>query len=189
MLDEHHADSQRHSERVAAMAESLALAAGWSPERARLLWEAALVHDAGKIGVPVEILSKPTHLTDDEYATVKTHSDLGAWLTSSVLDDEQISWVRHHHERYDGSGYPVGLIGDAIPEGARLLAVADCWDAIRMPRAYTSGRSAEETLAECRRQSGRHFCPDAVAALEKVVARSAASRGRSLLRSHRFIAV
>ena len=82
-----------------------------------------------------------------------------------LLSPEQIAWIRHHHERFDGLGYPDRLAGTDIPDGARLLAVADAWDAMTVARPYGTPRTADEALAECRRGAGTHFCPDAVAAL------------------------
>jgi diguanylate cyclase (GGDEF)-like protein len=154
-----------HSERVASLAARLAEADGWSPERVRALRETALIHDVGKIGVPVEVLLKPGALTAAEYLTVKTHAPLGAQIAAEVLSDEQTSWLRGHHERYDGTGYPDGLIGDAIPEGARLLALADSWDVMTSERSYSPAMNPSQAIAECQRCAGMQFDPDTVALL------------------------
>jgi diguanylate cyclase (GGDEF)-like protein/putative nucleotidyltransferase with HDIG domain len=158
----------RHSERVAALACELAAESGWSPADVARLHDAALVHDVGKIGVPDVVLSKPSRLTSDEYEIIKRHADLGARIVAGMLDPQQTAWVRGHHERHDGRGYPDGLADDAITEGARLLALADAWDAMTGARVYSAPMTPDAALAEVRRNDGRQFHPDAVAALERV---------------------
>jgi|GEM_PF-831679 len=160
--------TQRHSERVADLARDLALAAGWSPEQAGLLHEAGLVHDVGKIAVPEHILFKPGPLLPDEYDQVKLHARLGAEMLSDVLSRDQVEWVRHHHERHDGTGYPDRVSGPGFSAGARMLALADSWDAMTAARPYGGVKSPEEAIAECRAQAGHQFCPAAVAALERL---------------------
>ena len=157
--------TQRHSERVADHARALAVTAGWSAERAAQLHDAALVHDVGKIGVPDHILLKPRSLDADEYAQVKTHAVLGAEMLADLLSAEQVGWIRHHHERPDGSGYPDALTADAIPEGAALLAVADAWDAMTVARPYGAPRTHTDALAEMRRGANSQFAPAALDAL------------------------
>jgi diguanylate cyclase (GGDEF)-like protein len=161
----------RHSERVAALTAALAAECGWTPARIARLHDAALVHDVGKIGVPDAILSKPARLTDQEYDVIKRHADLGARIVAGVLDAEQVAWVRGHHERHDGRGYPDGLAAEDISDGARLLALADAWDAMTGARVYSAPMSVPEALAEIRRNDGCQFHPDAVAAIERVHAR------------------
>ncbi len=172
-IDAKDAYTQQHSERVADMAVRLATAVGWSAMEATRLREAGLVHDVGKIGVADSILLKPGRLTAAEYRQVKEHAALGARIVQEVLADDQVSWVAHHHERWDGAGYPDGLGGADIPEGARLIALADTWDAITVARGYGSPMNCEEALAECRRHSGLQFWPEAVRALEALIAAGA----------------
>ena len=160
----------RHSERVADLAEHLALKHGWSPARARQLHACGLLHDVGKIGIPDSILLKAGALTPDEYDQVKRHAELGASIAAEVLDDEQVTWIRGHHERWDGSGYPDELDRDTIPEGAQLLAIADAWDVMTADSCYESGKSVEVALAECSAQAGRQFAPTAVEALLELAA-------------------
>jgi diguanylate cyclase (GGDEF)-like protein len=126
--------TQRHSERVADIAVRLALELGWPAERLRELREAAVLHDVGKIAVPDAILTKPGALTPDEFALVREHPARGAEIVAEALTPEQASWVRGHHERVDGGGYPDGIAGDAIPDGARVMALADAWDAMTSDR-------------------------------------------------------
>jgi putative nucleotidyltransferase with HDIG domain len=161
--------TRRHSERVADLAWAIAGALGWKAERRRLLHEAAVVHDVGKIAIPDQILFKPARLTDSEYETVKDHSRIGAEMLEGVLTAEQVSWVRSHHEWWAGGGYPDGLRGEAIPDGARVIAVADAWDAITSWRPYGTPRPLSEAMAECRQHTGTQFWPPAVAALEQVI--------------------
>ncbi|MBJ7455284.1 MAG: diguanylate cyclase [Thermoleophilia bacterium] len=162
--------TQRHSERVALLARRLAIALGWSEPRADALREAGLVHDVGKIGVPDSILLKPAALDEAEFAQIRRHAELGAQIVADVLSPEAASWVRGHHERPDGGGYPDGLAGDAIPEGARILALADAWDAMTTDRPYRRGTGAPEALAECRRCAGTQLWAPAVDALEALIA-------------------
>ncbi|QEC50467.1 diguanylate cyclase [Baekduia soli] len=161
----------RHSERVAALAAELAAESGWAPAAVRRLYDAALVHDVGKIGVPDAVLSKQGRLTDGEYDVIKRHADLGARIVAGVLDPDQVAWVRGHHERHDGGGYPDGLAGEDITEGARLLALADAWDAMTGARIYSAPMPVPEAMEEVRRGDARQFHPAAVAALERVHAR------------------
>jgi diguanylate cyclase (GGDEF)-like protein/putative nucleotidyltransferase with HDIG domain len=160
----------RHSERVAALACELATESGWGAADVARLHDAALVHDVGKIGVPDAVLSKPGRLTDAEYDVIKRHADLGARIVAGMLDPEQVAWVRGHHERHDGRGYPDGLAADGITAGARLLALADAWDAMTGARVYSAAMTAADALAEVRRNDGAQFHPAAVVALERVAA-------------------
>lgn len=158
--------TQLHSERVASLAKRLGDVLGWSPERLAALHEAALIHDVGKIGVADAVLLKPGRLEPDEYEAVKAHVALGALMAAEVLSDEQTTWVREHHERYDGAGYPDGLAGDAISDGAQILAVADSWDVMTSDRPYAPRMPVTNALKECQRCVGHQFAPDVVEALK-----------------------
>jgi HD-GYP domain-containing protein (c-di-GMP phosphodiesterase class II) len=140
----------------------------WSPERVELLESAALVHDVGKIGVPDAILLKPGKLEPAEYEVIKQHASLGAQIVEGVLSSEQVEWVRSHHERPDGQGYPNGLLASSLSEGAALLAMADAFDAMTAPRAYSKPKDIDTAVRECHELSGRQFMPDAVRALGAV---------------------
>ncbi|MDH3227787.1 MAG: HD domain-containing protein, partial [Thermoleophilia bacterium] len=170
-VDAKDASTQRHSERVAALAARLARELGWPEQRAALLHEAALVHDVGKIGLPDVILVKPSALTDSEYEQVKMHAELGGRIVEGCLSLDQVRWVRGHHERYDGLGYPDRLRGTDISEGARILALADAWDAMTEVRLYRGAMNLTEALQEVLDNSGTQFWPDAVAALERLARR------------------
>ena len=172
-IDARDAATQRHSIRVADMAVMIATAMGWTPEETVRLREAGLVHDVGKIGIPDSILLKPAGLTEAERELMKDHARLGARIVSEVLDQDQVEWVAHHHERWDGDGYPNGIRDVAIPEGARILAVADSWDAMTSARDYNIALTPDEALDECRRCSGTHFWPPAIQALGRLDAAGA----------------
>lgn len=171
--------TRRHSERVADLAGRLAVAAGWAPERVELLREAALVHDVGKIGIPDAVLLKSGPLAPDEIAAVREHAPLGAKIVQDVLSDEQVAWVRAHHERFDGGGYPAGLGGEEIPDGAALLAIADAWDAMTASGGWGSSLplAPDRALRECAKREGTEFAPAAVAALRAVAASDALAGG------------
>ncbi|MGI9539878.1 MAG: diguanylate cyclase [Miltoncostaeaceae bacterium] len=158
--------TRRHSERVAAIAESLALELGWTAAEAARLREAGLVHDVGKIAVPDDVLFKPERLNPTELARVQIHASLGADVVSDIFDAEQISWVRGHHERWDGRGYPDGLTREEAPEGARILHLADSFDVMTSERPYQEALGREAALAECRQLAGEQFWSRAVDALE-----------------------
>ena len=157
--------TMQHSERVADMAVRLGLELGWAPDRLRLLREAAVLHDVGKIAVPDAVLTKPSRLTEEEFALVREHSARGADIVAEALTPEQVSWVRGHHERFDGHGYPDGLAGVGIPDGARLIALADAWDAMTSDRPYRPGIPRPRALEICREESRAQLAPEAVEAL------------------------
>jgi putative nucleotidyltransferase with HDIG domain len=150
-----------HSRRVARHAERIAREIGLPNEQVAKIRAAALVHDIGKINVPRPILTKPGRLTEAEFALVKRHPADGAAMVVSLGDSELTAIVRHHHERIDGTGYPDGLAGDDIPIGARVIAVADTFDAITSSRAYRKPRSHRQALEILRREAGTQL--DAIA--------------------------
>jgi putative nucleotidyltransferase with HDIG domain len=169
-IDAKDPSTREHSERVARIASRIAEELGWTPERVSAMRAAALVHDVGKIGVPDAILTKPGALTVSEYAEVREHAARGAQIASEALAGEQVEWIRHHHERFGGGGYPEGLVGFDISEGARILALADAWDAMTSERAYQHALDPGVALAEARRCTPAQFCPLAVGALERCLA-------------------
>jgi diguanylate cyclase (GGDEF)-like protein len=164
-VDAKDASTHAHSERVAQMSHDVALALGWLPERAAKLRDAAMLHDVGKIGVPDAVLLKTGSLKPEEFEIIKRHAALGAEITSDALSSEQCLWVRHHHEHWNGRGYPDGLSADEIPEGSRLISVADAWDVMTRARHYTTTRSIAGARREIGRCAGSQFWPPAVQAL------------------------
>ncbi len=143
-IDSKDASTRQHSERVASLAERLALAQGWTAKRASLLHASGLLHDVGKIAIPDEILRKPGPLTDAECYQVKRHAEMGAYIAAEVLEAEQVAWVRGHHERWDGTGYPDRIAAEQIPDGAQLLALADAWDVMTQSRTYKPTKAPME---------------------------------------------
>ncbi len=152
-----------HSQSVRDHAVALAVLAGLSSELVNDFATGALLHDIGKIGVRDAILLKPGRLTDAEFEVVKTHPALGADILRPVLKGAAvIGAVRHHHERLDGSGYPDGLAGEAIPLTARILAIADAYDAMSSTRNYRVALRPVDVLAELKKHRGTQFDPDLV---------------------------
>ncbi len=154
-----------HSERVAGLAGKLARVSGWSPERCVLLREAALLHDVGKVGLPAFVLAKRDQLTEDERQLLSGHVELAVRMLEGVLAPEAVEWIRSHHERPDGRGYPRGLSESEIPDGAALLALADSWEAMRSGRYHRPAKSSDVALAECAGLVGTQFTRRAVGAL------------------------
>ncbi len=153
-----------HSRRVARHAGSIARAMRLSPTEIAKIRTAATVHDIGKLHTPREILNNPERLTDKEFAIVKLHPGDGAEMLAEVGDPEIAAMVRHHHERIDGHGYPDGLAGSEIPLGARIIAVADTFDAITSARAYRRASTHKKALDILSRESGSQLDGAAVAA-------------------------
>jgi putative nucleotidyltransferase with HDIG domain len=154
-----------HSARVALIAVMLCDQMRLDPQIRAIVSSAGILHDIGKIGIPDAILRKPGPLAPDEADLMKTHAVVGWTLCSQFrfLQQEAIA-IRHHHERVDGSGYPDGLRATTIPLPARILAVADAYDAIITGRPYRPAKSHDQALAALRRGAGAQFDPDAVAA-------------------------
>lgn len=152
--------TQRHSMNVAMHVRSLAERLGASPTDVETMTTAALLHDIGKIGVSEAILTKQGPLTPDEYSVIKSHVDIGVAILShmSFLDAE-LPLVQHHHEWFNGGGYPRGLAGQDVPFGARVLLVADTIDAMLSPRCYKDAMSVERVIGELDRGRGRQFDP------------------------------
>jgi putative nucleotidyltransferase with HDIG domain len=146
-----------HSRRVASYAVRIAREMRLSPEEIASVETAALVHDIGKIYTPQEILHKPDRLTDREFAIVKLHARDGAEILADAGDPRLTAIVRHHHERFDGSGYPDGIQATEIPLGSRIIAVADTFDAITSSRPYRPPRSHKEAIDVLSSESGTQF--------------------------------
>ncbi len=169
VIDAKHTSTRGHSERVADLAAAIAGELGWPPARAAALREAALLHDVGKIGVPDDLLSAERPLTRPEMAQMREHVEVGCRILRGTLTPEQVEWVRGHHERWDGNGYPDGRRAEDCPEGARILALADAWDVMTSDRPYPPmPRTHLDAIAECRAHAGSQFWPAAVEALARL---------------------
>ncbi|MGE3960988.1 MAG: HD domain-containing phosphohydrolase [Dehalococcoidia bacterium] len=154
-----------HGERVAAMSVLIAQEMRLSPARIRGLAAGALLHDVGKIGIPDAILHKGGRLEDHEFAVIQEHPDRGWNILRYILSEPgQAAAIRHHHEKWDGTGYPDHLAGEAIPLEARIVAVADVYDALRSQRAYREPMTPEAATDVIRGDAGRHFDPACVEA-------------------------
>ena len=149
-----------HSTRVASISRQIAERAGLPEEECRKIYFSALLHDVGKIGVPDVIINKEGKLTDEEFEHIRQHPILGYQILSSIKQSPELSVGAHyHHERYDGKGYPDGLKGEEIPETARIIAVADAYDAMTSSRSYRKELSYEKTKEELRKGMSTQFDP------------------------------
>lgn len=159
-----------HSGRVTQLALRLGDTLRLTPKDRDLLHRAALLHDIGKIAIPVAILDKPGKLSEQEYDTIKTHPRAGARILEPIEEySSLIPMVLQHHERFDGKGYPDGLSGNSIQLGARILAVADVFDAMKSDRPYRDGMPLEKVMGIIQEESGRQFDPNVVEALFEVI--------------------
>jgi len=152
-----------HSEKVSMWSEIVARKLGLSREEQEKIKLAARLHDIGKISIPDGILNKPAPLSKEEYAEIKKHSALGADLFSNIKSLKEVSKIiRHHHEWYNGEGYPDGLAGEEIPLGSRIISVADAYQAMTSDRPYRKAFSKEKAIAELERGAGSQFDPKIV---------------------------
>jgi len=152
-----------HSQRVQQIALAIGEELGLSEERLDALRHGGLLHDIGKLGVPDAVLTKPGRLTDEEFEQIKHHPEHGACIVKRIGRlREAVPAIRHHHERWDGRGYPDRLAGTAIPLEAAIIGLADAWDAMTTDRPYSRARTAEGALAEVRRGRGAQFSPAVV---------------------------
>jgi len=164
-----HEHAQRVRRYAVALAREVRIADGRMIEAIDM---AALLHDIGKLGIPDRVLQKPRPLTREEYEQVKQHAVIGGELLSAVpFEGPLMLIVRHHHECWDGTGYPDRLRGDAIPLGARVLAVADCYDALTSDRPYRVALSHETAIGIIEERRGTMYDPDLTDAFLKIVQR------------------
>jgi putative nucleotidyltransferase with HDIG domain len=171
-----------HSERVALLSRHLAQEAGLKHADVEQIYMAGLLHDVGKIGVPESVLQKAGKLTNEEFEQMKKHPEIGARILADVKQLKPIlPGVLHHHERYDGKGYPHGLAGEKIPVMGRIICLADCFDAMTSNRTYRRALPIEVALCEIRRCSGTQFDP----AFSDAFLRSTPDALRELLRDHK----
>jgi HD-GYP domain-containing protein (c-di-GMP phosphodiesterase class II) len=154
-----------HTERVADFAQAIGVRLELDEDELRAVAIGAVIHDIGKIGVSDAVLLKQGPLDADEWAVMRRHPEIGSYILGELEVPEQVkAMTRHHHERWDGRGYPDGLAGEDIPLTARLLTVADALDAMTSDRPYRSALALDVALAELREKAGSQFCPTVVAA-------------------------
>jgi len=159
-----------HSRRVQQLALAIGRELKLSQAELDLLGHAALFHDIGKLAIPDAILLKPASLTPDEWSLMQRHAEEGARIIDRLgFLNDAVPAIRHHHERFDGTGYPDRLRGEEIPLGARIIHVADALDSMLTTRIYRAARPAAEALQELRRSAGTQFCPRCVTALERIL--------------------
>jgi HD-GYP domain-containing protein (c-di-GMP phosphodiesterase class II) len=156
-LDIRDAGTVGHSQTVGRYAEKTAIKLGLSDDLVERIRLAGVLHDVGKIGVSDRVIAKPGPLDADEWREMRTHPEIGARLLAHPEFDDLRTWVHSHHERPDGRGYPLGLSGDAIPLEARILAVADAYEAMTADRAYRSAMGEDAARAELEAGAGTQF--------------------------------
>ena len=166
-VDARDAYAEEHSTEVGDLAARVAARLGLDAQAIELIRVAGSLHDVGKLAIPEEILRKPGPLTEHERAIVERHPQIGYGMLDSFDVDPVADWILHHHERWDGDGYPRRLRGDEIPLGARILSVADAYDAMTTDRLYRPGLTKDEALAELERCAGSQFDPTVVGALTR----------------------
>ncbi len=158
-------DTGNHIRRVSGYSELIARRLGLDPELCRKIERFASLHDVGKVGIPHEILKKPGKLTPEEFEAMKAHTRIGySILETAGADPVALNIVLYHHEKYGGGGYPTGITGERIPIEARIVALADAFDAMTTRRCYKEPISHEEAETIVRAEAGRHFDPEVVAA-------------------------
>ena len=157
--------TRNHCETVGALSALIGERLGLAPDRLRRLRVAGLLHDVGKIGIADSILQKPGPLSEEEWTIMRTHAGVGHNIVSATELEEEARWVLHHHERFDGAGYPNGAAADEIPLESRIIFVADAFEAMTADRPYRSGRSPQDALEELAANAGTQFDPLCVAAL------------------------
>jgi len=168
-LDARDRETEGHSTRVSRLACRLGEEIGLNGQQLKALERGALLHDIGKIGISDTILHKPGKLTDEEWKIMRIHPDIGARIVEGIpFLEETLPVIRYHHERWDGSGYPIGLKNSNIPVQARIFAVADVFDALTTTRSYRNKSSLEEVIRYLKEQSGLLFDPSIIEALARL---------------------
>ena len=159
-----------HSQRVARFARLIARSLGLPNDQVEIVAQVALLHDIGKIGMLDKILNKPANLTPEEREAIKAHPVIGAQILAPVATfSKHVEGIKHHHEMYDGSGYPDRLKGTEIPLSARVVCLADAFDAMTSTRPYRVGLPLEFAMQEMKKLAGRQFCPECVDAFIRVL--------------------
>ncbi|MGM9539703.1 HD-GYP domain-containing protein [Anaerovibrio sp.] len=162
-IDAKDEDTNGHSVRVAGYSRMIAAGMGLGRKMIEHIYQAALLHDVGKVGVPDAVLKKPGRLTGGEFDIIRKHTLMGGEILGAIKSVPYIAeGALYHHERWDGRGYPQGLSGEAIPLTGRIIAIADVYDAMQSRRCYKEGMSRRQALAEIRQGAGTQFDPEIV---------------------------
>ncbi len=165
-----HPQLGRHCDDVARLATAIGLRLALGPAELEALRQGACLHDVGKLTIDGDILDKPGPLSDDEWAVIHRHTEVGADILAEVPELRPVAHlVRHSHERFDGRGYPDGLAGEQIPLAARIVSTCDAYNAMTTDRSYRRALSSGVAIGELRTNSGTQFDPDVVEALMAVV--------------------
>ena len=168
-LDRHAPGERAHGERVAVYSLAVATELDWSEEDMLALRYAAELHDVGKLSVDSSLLSAIGKIDDEAFERMKQHAEKGfAYLKSLPWLAPSLPFILHHHERYDGKGYPAGLAGDAIPDGARIICVAEALDCMLHPPHWKFALSEDQAFAELREGAGSHFDPEIVRIISRI---------------------
>lgn len=193
MIEERDSYTAGHSQRVAHYSQLIAKEMGYDEAEQTLLYKAAMLHDIGKIATPDAILLKPEKLTQTEYAIIQEHVNIGVKILQEVpMFQDILEIIKHHHEKYDGSGYSLGIAGDEIPKLARIMMVADAFDAMTTNRIYKHKKSVSDAIKEIVALSGKYYHPEvtqaAAKALEMVEAQEDINQTpRTFLEEQRFV--
>ncbi|KAF2959035.1 hypothetical protein AS159_02360 [Thermotoga sp. Ku-13t] len=170
-LEFHERYTVKHSETVRDYAVKMARKLGLSERETQLIACAALVHDLGKLAVPSSILNKPAKLSKEELVLVRQHPVVAANILQRIKGLEEVARiVRHHHERWDGNGYPDGLLGEEIPIGSRIISIADAFEAMTSDRPYRKALSIEKAVSELLDNVAKQFDPDLVKIFLEILA-------------------
>lgn len=181
-VDQYHPYTSEHSSRVAEYSGKIARAMLLSSDQVDIITRAARIHDLGKLGIYQDMLNKPSGLSKEEMEEVRTHPARGAELVSRFADYRNgRDLILHHHEQYDGTGYPYGLKGDEIPQGARIIAVADAVDAMLSDRPYRKARSVQAAMKELVKNRGKQFDPTIVDVVLSILEAEAGVEARPVL--------
>jgi HD-GYP domain-containing protein (c-di-GMP phosphodiesterase class II) len=161
--------TRHHSELTAIYAATIARAMHLDEEQVKLVYRAALLHDVGKIGIADKILKKPGRLSDEDYEQIQMHPEFSYRILENAEMEPIATWTRHHHEHWDGSGYPDGLVGEQIPLGSRIILVADAFEAMTSDRVYRRALGTQQALHELRANAGTQFDPNIAALMIRLV--------------------
>ena len=168
-LDVRDSGSASHCQKVGRFAELTARELGLPPDSVERLRLAGILHDVGRVGIPDELVRKPGPLSESEWAFVRSHPEIGARMVETTDFEDIRAWILLHHERPDGGGYPVGYDWNEVPLEARILGVADAYEAMTSERPYRPARAPDEAAGELRDESGRQFDAQVVDALLRAV--------------------